>query len=63
MAKHVLLAGERHRPEQGPAHVEVVGLVEADAAEARVGDDQGRRFPGARRVAVALHLNISNTIN
>lgn len=63
MAEHILLAGVRHRPKQGPAHVEVVGLVEADAAEACVGDDQGRRVSGARRVAVALHLNISNPIN
>lgn len=56
MAKLVVEAGFRHGPESRSAHVEMEWRVEADSAEARVGDHEGRRVAGARRVARAFHL-------
>ena len=53
----------RHGAHGGAAHVEVSRLDEAGPAGARVGDDDGRRLAGARRVAggVAFNLRTSTT--
>jgi len=55
-AQLVGLAGLRHGAERRPAQVEVDRLVQARAAGALVGDDDGHWVAGASLVARAFHL-------